>query len=67
MFPMTDREDFSRGNCEVALEKGTPSKKKENKLGGVPVKPNAGEFVAFRVTFDLQQVTHSRLPGTAFL
>lgn len=66
MFPITDREDFSRGNCEVALEKGPPPKKKEN-LGGVPVKPNAGEFVAFRVTFDLQQVTPSRLPGTAFL
>lgn len=64
MFPITD---FSRGNCEVALENGTPPPKKERKLGGVPVKPNAGEFVALRVTFDLQQVTPSRLPGTAFL
>lgn len=67
MFPITDREDFSRGNYEVALEKGTPPQKKKRKLGSVPVKPNTGEFVAFRVTFDLQQVTPSRLPGTAFL
>lgn len=33
MFPITDREDFSRGNCEVALEKGTPPPKKKENLG----------------------------------